>query len=256
MSADNFGTNEPSDPAVAIRQNLDEQYAPLAARRDALLEAAERVPPIHDDESAGKVGDFIKQIAAAIKNGEAARVKEKEPFLAGSRTVDGYFRAITDPLDRVKRAIESRLTTFLREKAERERRARQKAEDDARKEADRLAEAARKAEEAAKTDKGLAKAIEADARAQTAVADLAQAEKRTDAKPAELSRNRGDLGSTASLRTFWDFKNLERASLDLEALRYHLPQDGIEKAVRSLIKSGVRELRGVEIFENTKAAVV
>lgn len=255
-AAENFGANEPTDPAIAIRENLTERHHALTTRAEELLGAASRVPAeIKDEETAGNVGDFIKQIAAAIKNGEGSRVKEKEPFLAGSRTVDGFFKAITDPLDKAKRTIEERLTRFLRVKAEAERKARQKAEDDARKEADRLAEIARKAEAAAKTDKGLAKAIEADTRAQTAAADLAQAEKKTDAKPADLSRNRGDLGSVASLRTFWDFKGLDVATIDLEALRYHLPRSGIETAVRSLIKTGVRELKGVEIFENTAAAV-
>jgi hypothetical protein len=72
---------------------------------------------------------------------------------------------------------------------------------------------------------------------------------------AELSRSRGDYGSVASLRTYWDFADLERAALDLETLRSHLPQDALEKAVRSYVKAGGRELRGVRIFENTQAAV-
>ena len=51
------------------------------------------------------------------------------------------------------------------------------------------------------------------------------------------------------------FDEIDRASLDLEALRFHIPADGLEKAVRSLIKAGGRELRGTRIFETTVATV-
>ena len=53
----------------------------------------------------------------------------------------------------------------------------------------------------------------------------------------------------------WVFDEIDRASLDLEALRFHIPADGLEKAVRSFIKAGGRELRGTRIFETTAATV-
>ena len=48
---------------------------------------------------------------------------------------------------------------------------------------------------------------------------------------------------------------MNRAEIDLESLRTHLSQDAIEKAIRSFIKSGGRELKGVTIFENQKTVV-
>ena len=72
-----------------------------------------------------------------------------------------------------------------------------------------------------------------------------------------MARTRGDVGALATLQTFWDFDplTLNRAELDLEALRQHLPADAIDKAIRSFIRAGGRDLRGVHIFENQKARV-
>ena len=63
------------------------------------------------------------------------------------------------------------------------------------------------------------------------------------------------MGSVSSLRTFWDFADLDPDMLDLEALRHHFPAEAREKAVRSFIKAGGRELRGVTIYESTTSVV-
>ncbi len=244
------------DAAQMLRDDLGLKNADLLARQAELLAAAERAPAeISDDETAGKVGDFIRQIAACAKAAEGARVAEKEPHLAASRVVDGFFKALTDPLDKAKKGIEARLTTYLRAKAEAERKERERIAAEERSAAEAAAKAAREAEERAQDAVSLGKAIEAADAAKQAQADAEAASKAAAAKAAELSRNRGDYGSVASLRTFMDFADLDRAALDLEALRQHLPVDALEKAVRSFIKAGGRELRGVRIFENTQAAV-
>lgn len=68
---------------------------------------------------------------------------------------------------------------------------------------------------------------------------------------ADLSRVRGEAGSVSSLRTFKNFRSLDRKTLDLEALRSHIPLSAYETAVRSFIDAGGTELRGVEIFDDT-----
>ena len=252
---DMIGHNAP-DAAVAIQSDLTERYAEIAQRATQLIDAAQRVPDeIADDELAGKVGDFIKQVTACVKNAEAARVKEKEPHLAAGRSVDAWFKKITDSLDTTKRVIEKRLTAFLRVKEEAARREREKIAAEEREAARKAAEAAAAAERAIQNAKTLGEAIEAEDAARKALADAEASKKAAEVKAAELSRSRGDMGSVASLRTFMDFADLDRAALDLETLRSHLPLEALEKAVRSYIKAGGRELRGVRIFENTQAAV-
>ena len=208
---------------------------------------------------------------------------KKSRFWNGGRTVDTFFKRLADPLDEAKGKLQNRLTIYERNKADEERRVREEAARIEREEAQRLQaiadereraamEVERAAEErdrAADTDAALDDAIEAnaaasradaearqaDADARQADADAVVAERAANAKAAQLHTTRGDYGSSSSLRTFWDFTDLDRGALDLEALRQHIPQDALEKAVRAYTKAGGRELRGVRIFKNTKSVV-
>lgn len=70
----------------------------------------------------------------------------------------------------------------------------------------------------------------------------------------ELSRTRGEFGQSG-LRQSWTFDGYDRAKLDLEALRQHLPDEALQQAIRSFIRAGGRNLRGVSIYEDAKAVV-
>ncbi len=251
-----IGDNLPPDDADPLRERLAEEYVDLSRRCDALLAGVENVPLVVEDaESAGKVGDYIKQLAACHKNAESHRKKEKEEYLDGGRNVDGWFKLITEPLAKVKKDIERRLTLYQREVMIEERRIREEAQRKA-DEASRLAEIElRKAEAAIKEEADLGKAIEAEERALQAEADAIKAQEAAIAKAAELTRTRGDYGSVASLRTRWTGVLTDRATLDLEALREHLPEEALEKAIRSFVKAGGRELAGARVYEDTTTVV-
>ena len=242
--------------ADTMREYLGEEIAALTARKAELLASVGRAPAtIGDENTAGKIADLVKLIAACIKNAEADRVARKEPFLEGGRVIDGVFRGITEPLLRAKTDVERRLTLWQREKAEAERRRREEVARQEREEAERQRLAAEQAERKARTEADIDQAISADALAQQRKADAIAAQRAAEAKPAELSRERSDYGAVASLRRFWDFTDLDRETVDLEALRSHLPLDAIEKAIRSYVRAGGRELRGARIFENTATSV-
>lgn len=249
--------NPPPDLLVgdALRETLHDANGDLLRRRDALLEAAERVPTIDSDDVAGKVTDFIKQLAALHKAAEAKRTDAKEPYLEGGRNIDGFFKAITDPVSKAKVSVERRLTEYLRDKELRARREREEQERLAREAAARARAEAEEKAKALADERDLNAALEAEKAAETATADLVKAEQAADVKAAELSRTRGEYGSVSSLRTAWVFDEIDREAIDLEALRFHLPTDALEKAVRSFIKAGGRELRGTRIFETTAAVV-
>lgn len=252
------GSNHPPRDLLtgdALREKLTDDNLALLSRRDELLAAADRVPDIADEETASKVSDFIKQLMALHKTSETARVGTKEPYLEGGRGVDGFFKAITDPVAKAKAAVERKLTQYLRDKADRERREREEQARLAREEQDRRDREAREAAAKIKSEQDLADAIERERLAKVAEADTTKAENAAAAKPAELSRTRGEYGSVSSLRTSWTFRDLDRAQLDLEMLRQHIPADGLEKAVRSFIRAGGRSLAGVVIFETTDAVV-
>jgi len=238
-----------------LRQRLTDTHSALLRRRDELLSAAARVPAVTDDDIARRVSDFIKQLAACAKAADTARTGEKEPYLEGGRNIDGFFKSVSDPLADAKRRIETSLTVFLRQKEADERRRREEAERLAREEAAAKLRAAQAAEQALRDEQSLASAIAAQQAAKEAEADVIKAEQAADAKAADLSRTRGDFGAVSSLRTSWTFDGVDRAALDLEALRQHLPIAAIETAIRSYIKAGGRELKGTRIFETTSAVV-
>lgn len=239
----------------ALRQSLLDRFSDLLKRRDDLLAAASRVPEIADEDVARRVSDFIKQVTAASKAADTARIGAKEPYLEGGRGIDGFFKAISDPLANVKKSVEANLTAYLREKEAEERRKRMEAERLAREAAETAIREAEEAEKALRDQQSLDAAVQAGKAADAARADAVKAMQAAAAKPAELSRVRGDFGAVSSLRTEWTFDHLNRADLDLETLRQHLPTDALEKAVRAFIRSGGRHLRGVEIFETTTAVV-
>lgn len=248
--------NQPPSDTDILKDSLNEQTRDLLDARDELLDEGSRVPEtIADDETCGRVSDFIKKLTAAAKDAEGRRTKTKEPFLASAKIVDGHFAAIKDPLDRLKAIVLRGVTAYLQRK---EAAARAQAEAE-RRDAERLAkEAADRADRLARnaqTEIGRDVAADAGQVAADAAAVAADATKAATAKPAELSRTRGDYGSVASLRTEWTFESFDRATIDLNKLRPYLPSDAIDKAIRAFIKSGGRELTGTRIYETSAAGV-
>lgn len=238
-----------------LEDMLAELSAPLIRRRDDLLGSVDRAPEVNDEDSCGKVSDLVRMIRACAKAAEGRRVATKEPSLAEGRLIDATFMKITEPLDKAKRTLEQRITIYQRVKAEAERRVREAEARRIAEEAERQRREAEAAAAAIVSEQDVDDAISAGELARQQEADAERARRAAEAKPAEMSRSRGDLGAVASLRTYWDFADLARDTLDLEPLRAHLPQDALEKAVRSFVRAGGRELLGVRIFENTATSV-
>ena len=176
-------------------------HAEVVKRQAALLDALTRAPETPSTRTTpAAITDFIKQIAAATKHINVARVTEKEPFLVGGRTVDTFFKRLADPLNKAQETLNARLTKYERDRADGERRAREEAARIEREEAQRLQaiadereRAAREVERAADTDAALDDAIDAHAAASQAEADARQAD--ADAVVAERA-GEGEGGAT------------------------------------------------------------
>ncbi len=253
------GNLPPSDKTLleeVIAQRVEDLpaiYDTLTARRDELLASVERAPEIVENDEHNKAfATLAKLLAALTKKAETERVGEKEVMLNGGRGVDGFFKQITEPVKKAKSTLETRQTEWQRKVAAEERRRRQEEERLAREEAEKLAQEAAKREQEARDAKSLDDAIAAEEAAKQAAADAEVAAKAAAAKPADLSRTRSDEGAVASLRTWWDFRDLDRDKVDLELWRQHISIDALEKACRSFIKAGGREAPGVVIFENSR----
>lgn len=250
------GHNMPPVDANPIRDRLEEDYVSLTSRQAELLAGLERAPEtVADSETCGKMIDFVKQLKLAAKQADGYREDEKRPFLEGGRTVDAWFKSKQTPLIEAAKKLEGRITIWQRKVAEEERKRRAEEERLAREEQARLEREAAEAAEAATTDEGLDNAIEAEEAAEQAKTEAESAEKAAIAASTDMSRTRTDTGTSASLSTFWNFRSLDMATIDLNALRSHFNQDTIEKAVKAAIRAGARDIKGVDIFKDTKSTV-
>lgn len=295
-----IGANNPPDPIEILRGELTETHAQLRERGDALADMGNRLPEsCEDEETAGKLADAIKSATAFTKNADAARVSAKEPHLAAGRAVDGFFKAMSDPVDKVKARMGALLTAYQRKVADAERRRleaiaaeqRRIAQEEARaaREAERVAREAREAEErrareaaeaAAKLEgeaRRKAEAEEAERRAaerarlkaieeanaakakdeaRAAKADANDAREATFAKPAELSRQRTDLGVVASLRQTWTFEVTDASAVPRAYLSIN------ESAIKTEIRTNTDrdgncqlQIPGVKIYAVTSTVV-
>lgn len=239
------GHNLPPDPIEALRERLRDDHADKLRRADDLLVGAGRVPDvIADDEVAGKVADFIKQIAAHMKILDHARVTEKEPHLSAGRAIDGLFGAPVKALDDAKAKVNRRLAAYLQAKEEAERHRREEEARLAREEAERKAAEAAALEAAGRVDQ----ADVAMAEAQIAEAMATQTATATD-----HTRTRGDYGAVSTLTKAWTFDVEDRAKIPLDPLRPYLPVAAVDSAIRAFIKAGGRSLSGVRIYQEAKA---
>lgn len=248
-----IGDNQPEVEVDPLLERLQENHADLITRRDELLAGIARAPVIiNDEETAGKMADFAEQLTKFVKRTDAVHADEKAPFLTAGRTVDNFWHSLKDDIATGKTSLNVVRKKYADAKAAEELRRREELARMAREEAERLEREAAERAAAMENESDLAAAQKAEEDAEQARLDAEKVQKAADAKPAEMGRSRGDYGGLTTLKQFWDFADLDRAKLDLEALRQHIPEEALEKAVRSFIKADGRELAGVRIFENTR----
>lgn len=257
-----IGHNQPPADAELLLTRLQNDHAALVSRRDKLLEGVKRAPTeINDEETAGKMADFVeKQLKAFVSAADDVHDTEKAPFLAAGRVVDGFWHSLKDEID----ASIKRLNVIRKRYADKkDQEARRKLEEEARQrqaEADRQRREAEAAAAKARSEKAREAAEQKAAAAEQAQAVADQASTAAQVAPSVLGRSVGAGGGTTILKREWTYENLDRATLDLEALRPHLSNEVMEKAVRDWIKAHKNdleagkapELKGVRVFKGTK----
>jgi len=257
--------NPPADPYLARLEEEHEKLANDAA--DLELEALELPAKVDTEEDAAKVTNFVAKAKTLARNAEKSREAAKEPWLTRGRTVDGFFKRLSSPVETRIQRLQADLNAFARAKAERERAERLERERREREEADRQrreAEAARleaerlqrvadeeaarirsaaDAEERAAAETRMREAeqqaSESRREAETASKDAAKAERVADShgKAAtgavgKLSKTTADGGST-STTTFWNHRIADEAKLleSLGVLGPHISWDAVTSAV-------------------------
>ena len=234
---------------ASLAEMLRDQHRAQLKRAEELLAAVPRVPDVANDDDAGKVGDFVKQIAACVKTLEAARVGEKEPFLQAGREVDGVFNGLKEKLEKGKAECSKKLTVYLNEKARIEREAREAEERRRAEEARRAEEDRRKAEQARR---------EAEERARRAEEEARQARERAEREAAEReARHKRELEEAEARAKAEESKrrqsdeNRIKAQQEAERLR----REAAERAEREKAEAEARaKLEAEEAERRAEAA--
>lgn len=244
-----IGDNNPPDEFELLRAQIAERQAAILSGTAKLLDSATRAPKIITSaDEAEKTTALIKLLTTNQKSLEGAFKLEKAPFLNGGRVVENFFNFHTDKVEATKKALNTVMTAWLQKLAAEER---QRREDEAklqREQAARELAAATQLEQSGMT----AFAESAVAQAEITEQNANKLATSAQAKPAHLASSRS-VGATTSLRTRWVGEVIDRGALDLEALRQHLPADALQKALKSFIVAGGRELKGAKIFEESEA---
>lgn len=255
-----LGHNQPPADADPLRDRLTENHAGLTKSCDDIVFEATLVDDeIKDAPTAATVTALIARIMDQADLVDEKFKVEKDPYLKGGRTVDGWFNVLRDKLKPLKSTLQRRLDAYQAQKEAEELAARLEAEHMAREQAGASAKEAETAIETLAETGDLGAAIQAEEATHTAahIADLAHAA--VTAKPAEMSRIVSGTGATASRKTFWDIKELDRAIFDLEAVRSYIPTEAMEKAAKAYIKAAGKDdpkpIKGVTFFKNSTSQV-
>ncbi|OYW31993.1 MAG: hypothetical protein B7Z41_09750 [Rhizobiales bacterium 12-66-7] len=195
-----IGGNNPPDPIEALRVHLRDTYTDLAKRFADIMAMADRLPAAMDDDAEAKLTEAIKVCTKFSRNAEVCRLEANEPHRALIAATDGFFKAMSDKVDGLKKKMNTEyLTPYQQEKTDREKRRREeeaRAAEEARKEQERLkrAEEKRAAAEVRRAEEAKREAARQLAEAKAAkdkeAADKAKAEKEAAQRAIEESKEK------------------------------------------------------------------
>ena len=230
------------DPA-SLAAWIEFSYSAHAAAIAALLERFVKFTDvtasgIADDYTAGISADFARDLKAAANALDETRTRIKKPILHAQRLVDGEAKKLSDRVASAVREVEARVTTYLRA-IEVEARAAAEAE------ARRLAlEAEARIAEANESNTEVA--IEAAVESMDAAS---KADEMANARALEFTRTRGVGGALTALKDNWVFGVVDITKVPVAYLQVN------DALVKAAIRSGVREVPGIRIWNDAKAYV-
>lgn len=238
-----LGDNRPPID-VEAKAEFDEaldQKEGFRQRMADLIGASERATAT-DEESAGRCGELVKQIRAAVSYVEKTHEATKAPYLLAGRVIDSAKKELVTPLEAAKKVVEGKQTQFLREE-EAKRQAefrRQREAEEARRRAEWEAEQAR-----------LRAVAPADEPAP--IVEAAPPPPPPAPEP-ERTMIRGDFGAAVSAQKAW-FSQVEDYEVAFMAVSNNEKvREAIDKAIANMVRGGVREIAGVRVWSDVKVS--
>lgn len=222
---------------VEARASFDDmlnQRTGFRQRIEDLLGSASRAVATTKEE-AGRCGELVKQIRAAIAVVDDAHETTKRPYLEAGRAVDAAKKELVSRLDDAKRLVEGKQTTFLREEDQR-----------------RQAEIrrAREAEEAR---------LRAEREAAAAAAPVEAGHDELEPLPVYVPEPqadiiRGDFGAAVSGQKVWVSQVVDYEVAFIAVANNEKVREAIDKAVSSMVRGGVHQIEGVRIWQDVKVS--
>jgi cell division septum initiation protein DivIVA len=244
----------------------------LLARIDAMEAKADAVTPCDNDETAGRMGDFIKMTAAAAKAVEEEREKLNRPLLTAQRALKGradhyvgraqaagvkvraHLDAYLADKERKRRAEEARLAEIERQAEAERQRVLREAEAEAR----RVAEAERQRLQAIEDERAAAEAREAKAvEVEVAPVFVPEPEPVFNTAAPEKAPLRGDYGTAVSTVETWHVEVQNVRQVPDAYLKHPTVIEALEKVIRPMVrgKNGLREIKGCRIYSTLGSSV-
>lgn len=244
-----IGANFPPDPIEILRTQLAETHAETIERARLLLDLANRLPETMDDEWESRISEAIKSCTKFTKNAEATRLAANEPYRALIAVTDGFFKAMTDKVDKLKKTMaEKYLTPYQQQKADAEKRRR---EEEAREAKARAEEAARIAREEAERA-AEAKRREAAAKAEADRLRRERVEAEEQRKREEIeAKARAEAARQAAIKAEEEATNKRKRAA---AERAREEAERIEKARQEETREAARIQREKDRAEREEAA--
>jgi len=230
---------DPSSLAWWIEYSYSEHAAAISALLTRFQAFANvTANGIQDDFIAGHAADFARDLKQASAALDETRTRIKKPVLHAQRMIDGEAKKITDQVTAAVREVETRVTAYLRAKEVAARAA-------AEAEAQRLAlEAETRIAEANETNDETA--IEAAVESMDAAS---KADEMANARALELTRTRGVGGALTALKDNWVAELVDITKVPTAYLQLN------ESVVKAAIKTGVRDIPGIRIWNDARAFV-
>jgi hypothetical protein len=215
--------NEAIDKKQGFRSRIEALLSSIAAAK------------CETEDDAGRCGELMKQCRAAEVFVEETHKVVKDDYLTACREVDGLKTTMIGPIKDAKTKVQQLLNSFAaREQARRDeqiQREREQAQARARAEQDRLEALGVPEEQAAEIAVPVAVAVP------------------------EHVKIRGDYGATVSTRKEWTFEVVDYETAVLEVAKNSKVREAVESAIKGMVRAGEREIKGVRIFQITKAGV-
>lgn len=220
---------------VAIKLESDQEQKIVNNAQELVAQASRVVIASNEDNE--KASDLVKFIKTCFKKAEDDRKSITDPLNAVIKNINARYKLITEPLLNAEHEVKTAMLTFSQEQrriAEQKERDRRAAEEAA------LLEQAAKAEQENKP-------VDADM-----LLDQAAEVNSAPVVVQQPQTVRGDYGSSSSIKKTWTYR-----VTDIKALAAAHPELVLENSpvIRQRIREGIREMAGVEIYQEESIAV-